>query len=207
MVWDEEGRASIVTGTLTLFWELVADQACTIGLLNVCLVDLCGGMAMACPLVDLSNPCTLPEASSDLTPMDRTTLMEQAHSNPREDSSTYEDVGMDGEWAVWFGWRFAHMWCGEPWVRRFHIFGCPLRNVPMGQVRKVKVPKDLPSSSQVEDRSGALPQATLWETSFAIAWAERRRGLPCVSGLVSRLRVSCVCHAQPAVMTNAFFFL
>ena len=36
------------------------------------------------------------------------------------------------------------MWCGEPWVRRFHIFGCPLRNVPMGQVRKVKVPKDLP---------------------------------------------------------------
>ena len=36
------------------------------------------------------------------------------------------------------------MWCGEPWVRRFHIFGCPLRNVPMGQVRKVEVPKDLP---------------------------------------------------------------
>jgi len=144
MVWDDEGRASIVPGTLAFFWELVADQSCTIGLLNVCLVDLCEGTAMACPLVDLSNPCILPETSSDLTPMDLSTLMEQAQSNPKEDSCTYEDVGMDGQWAVWFGWRFAHTWCGEPWVRRYHIFGCPLRNVPMGQVRKVKVAKDLP---------------------------------------------------------------
>ena len=41
-------------------------------------------------------------------------------------------------WAVWFGWRHAHCYLGDPMVRRYHIFGCPMRNVPMGQVRKKK---------------------------------------------------------------------
>jgi len=82
------------------------------------------------------------------------------------ETNKYEEVGQDGEWAIWFGWRYAHCWVGDPWVRRFHIFGyvlqtptstlrhfltltptltrCPLRNVPMGQLRKVKEPKELP---------------------------------------------------------------
>ena len=181
MVWDEEGRASIVSGSLDLFWQLVADQSCTIGLLNVCLVDLSQGMARACPLVDLSNPCVLPEASSNLTPMDFDTLMQQAHSNPREESSTYEDLGMDGEWAVWFGWRFAHKWCGEPWVRRFHIFGCPLRNVPMGQVRRVKMPKDLPE--------GHFQPPTLRQPKRDLPPLEKRTPKP--------KKVACIPEASP----------
>ena len=81
MEWVE-GLATIQDAPIATYWGLV-DSACTVGLLNCCLVDVKEGIARACPIVDPNCPCNLPETAAELTPMAFSTLFQMAMDTPK----------------------------------------------------------------------------------------------------------------------------
>ena len=143
MRWDHEGAATIEELPVVAFYALVEDyREANYGNLDVCLLDLKGGVAMASPNHTVGEATALPSVASDLMPVSFDQLVAQAQAaTPLHPSPLWEAVGFNQEWAVFYGWKYAHCWIGDPWIRRYHLFGCALRNVPMGQVRHVS--KDL----------------------------------------------------------------
>ena len=82
MEWNGEGQARITDAPAALYWQMVEQGSCTVGLLECCLVDVKAGVARACPIVDVHAPCELPERAADLQAVGFDTLMEQARRKP-----------------------------------------------------------------------------------------------------------------------------
>jgi hypothetical protein len=62
-------------------------------------------------------------SSKDLGSISYEEATAQAAANPFiPPSQLWQVIGTDpGKWEVFFGWKNAHAWVGDPWVRRVHI--------------------------------------------------------------------------------------
>lgn len=176
LIWKEDSKPDFDWDDASEFWEAaLAEEDPTIGLLSTCLLDKKGCFTKGCQLVSADNYSMLPEKASELDEYTFEELLKQAkESPPSADEPMYETHGYDGLWSVWYGWRYPHRWVGDVMVRRYHLFGCPLRNVchsctlinpiipspmmslqpsmlqvPMGQLRSVSSEKE-PLEAQYE---------------------------------------------------------
>ena len=138
MHWDNEGLASIEHVDASIFWELAHQKSVTYGHLTTCLLEVTEGVALGSILYNETEPPQLPEHASMLTPYTFAQLCAMASMSTPVAEPMFEAIGLDQKWSLFYGWRYPHQWIGSPWVRRYHLFGCPLRNVPTGQVRRVE---------------------------------------------------------------------
>ena len=70
MRWDHEGAATIEELPVVAFYALVEDyREANYGTLDVCLLDLKGGVAMASPNHTVGEATALPSVASDLMPV------------------------------------------------------------------------------------------------------------------------------------------
>ena len=152
MGWDAEGTAVIHTVEATRFWQQVVaapDGPIVAGLLEVAIIDVKDGIARATPM-DYTHWCT---SSKELEPFTFPQLESQALRQPwRPPATPWSMIGVDPKvWHVFYGWRHMHAWVGDPWVRRVHVIGCPLRQNLMGQLRSVtKAPVSAPMDPQLQ---------------------------------------------------------
>ena len=139
MEWDQDGVATIEQVEAAVFWKLAHQQSVTHCHLTTCLLEITNGIALGSILYNEADPPQLPEHASMLTPYTFAELCAMASVSTHATAQPmFEAIGLDQKWSIFFGWRFAHCWIGSPWCRRYHLFGCPLRNVPTGQVRRVE---------------------------------------------------------------------
>ena len=135
--WDgagSDGSAYIVTEPAQVFWEeVVAAGPKVIGSTGCCIISMKHGNILTVPL-DYRDIRT---RDLDLAPFHELLSHAKAHplTPPADD---YEVIGQSPDkWHVFYGWRNAHCWEGNSYVRRVHIIGCPYRQNGSGQNRVV----------------------------------------------------------------------
>jgi len=168
VAWDNAGVASITEEPEADFWlALQKRQLTTIGLLQVCMVELSGGVVRTCPLVDLDDPAThqLPASAAELSPLSLEEALSQAQSHPWvPQPNPIRKVRCEPKkWYVFFGWRYIHWYSGNPAVRRIHAFSCPLRSIPTGQTRRASEPTYLPPDHFEDTATRALTAGQKWQ--------------------------------------------
>ena len=122
----------------SVFWEEIVGVAAgpqVVGSLGASVIEIKGGFLRTCPL-DFSD---IRERNSQLDTLPWRDAIETAQANPiPKPRASFEVVMNDPDrWDVWFGWRDPHCTIWDPWVRRMHVTGCPLRQNASGQQRKV----------------------------------------------------------------------
>jgi hypothetical protein len=122
MAWDDDGDAAIHVTPVDDFWSQVVaapDGPIMGGSLEVAVIDLKSGVAKCVPL----DYTQLVASSKDLGSISYEEATAQAAANPFiPPSQLWQVIGTDpGKWEVFFGWKNAHAWVGDPWVRRVHI--------------------------------------------------------------------------------------
>lgn len=140
--WQEDGTATIEVDKASVFWEVWVKEPeiNVVGSIGCSVISMRGGYPTTCPL-DYKD---IRAHNDDLDPLTFSQALATAKANPiQPPTELWKTVGEDpGQWDVFFGWKHAHASFGDPWVRRIHVFGCPLRQNGSGQNREAMVDGD-----------------------------------------------------------------
>jgi hypothetical protein len=167
----EEGSAYIQEVEASRFWSEVVwapGGPRVIGSIGCCILSMKKGVPLTCPL-DYTD---IRPTSSDLDPLTEEEAYAYAESHPFvPPECLWKLVGADPQsWCVWYGWMNPHCYVGDPWARRIHVTGFPLRQNGSGQNRAAPEAPPQPTpfdGNQMETRIRMLRPGDVLEVKWA----------------------------------------
>ena len=144
--WPGDGQLAVISSVPSSeFWDKIVfapDGPLVVGSIGCCIVSFNKGLPLTCPL----DYADIRKTSTDLDQLTLEQALQHAQANPIELPATlWQVIGDDPDhWDVFFGWKTMHCYIGDPWIRRVHTIGCPLRQNGSGQNRHVSDKPDRP---------------------------------------------------------------